>query len=227
MHTATTIAAAPFGSPQSTQTAESFIEEIAMTTTSRTTSTIAVLVSALAVACGAEQTHPTHPATPIVRTAPKPPPPQAATKPKPSTSSNIAISDEIRKACGIPVEDAYFAFDSARIRQRDQHVLDALATCFSTGPLRERTMDLVGHCDPRGDAEYNMLLGDRRAQSVKDYIETRGLTPSRMQTSSRGEMDATGYDEATWALDRRVDVMLAPRGQAANTGTKPAASHPS
>jgi peptidoglycan-associated lipoprotein len=78
-------------------------------------------------------------------------------------------------------------------------------------------MDLVGHCDPRGDAEYNMVLGDHRAHSVKNYIEQRGLPPSRIQTSSRGEMDAVGYNDATWALDRRVDVMLAPRGHGALT----------
>ena len=186
----------------------------------------AVVASGLTLACSAEHPQQTHAAAPVARAAPKPPMSHAVSTPMPTpTSSHVAISETIRKACGIPVEDAYFAFDSSVIRQGDARVLDQVATCFETGPLKGRTMNLVGHCDPRGDAEYNMLLGDRRAQSVKDYIELRGLSGPQMQTSSRGEMDAVGYNEATWALDRRVDVMLA--GSKPSVRPAPAASHAS
>lgn len=132
---------------------------------------------------------------------------------KPSTSpttSQIAISDEIRAACGIRDEDAYFAFDSAKLRDQDQRVLGQLAACFKTGPLKERNMLLVGRADPRGSAEYNMVLGEHRAQSVGQYLSSLGLASNRMETSSRGKMDAMGTDEPTWALDRRVDVDLVP-----------------
>jgi peptidoglycan-associated lipoprotein len=135
---------------------------------------------------------------------PAPPAPKAA----PETRSNIVISDEIRRACGITDEDAYFAFDSAQIRQEDHGVLSKLATCFETGPLKGRDMHLVGHCDPRGSDEYNMVLGGRRAESVKQYLAGEGLAKAQVQTTSRGELDAKGYDEPTWSKDRRVDVML-------------------
>jgi peptidoglycan-associated lipoprotein len=124
------------------------------------------------------------------------------------TRSNIAISEDIKKACGISDADAYFAYDSANVRPQDQAVLQKLAACFMTGPLKGRTMRLVGHADPRGDEEYNMVLGGRRADNVKSAISAAGLDSGRMATTSRGEMDATGTDEAGWERDRRVDIML-------------------
>ena len=67
-------------------------------------------------------------------------------------------------------------------------------------------MQLVGHADPRGDDNYNLALGGKRADSVKHVIVSRGMPATKVLTSSRGEMDATGNDESTWAKDRRVDV---------------------
>jgi peptidoglycan-associated lipoprotein len=78
-----------------------------------------------------------------------------------------------------------------------------------TGPLKGRSMRLVGHADPRGNEEYNMALGGRRADNVASAIASAGMDSARMATSSRGKMDATGTDEAGWAKDRRVDIMLA------------------
>ena len=80
---------------------------------------------------------------------------------------------------------------------------------FATGPLAGKNMGLVGHADPRGESEYNMLLGERRATNVGSAISQEGLDQSKIRTSSRGEMDARGYDEPSWAQDRRVDVMIA------------------
>lgn len=122
--------------------------------------------------------------------------------------SQIRISDEIKKACGITDSDAYFAFDSANIRDQDHRVLDQLATCFTSGPLAGRQMNLVGHADPRGEPEYNMVLGGRRADNVKGFLVQKGMSSDKVETTSRGEMDATGTDEASWSQDRRVDVML-------------------
>jgi peptidoglycan-associated lipoprotein len=123
-------------------------------------------------------------------------------------ASAVHISDEIVKACGIAAPDAYFAFDSANLRPDDVHVLQQLATCFSTGPLKGRLMKLVGHADPRGGSDYNMTLGQSRADAVKDYIVKQGLDKSKTDSSSRGAMDASGTDEPSWARDRRVDIML-------------------
>jgi peptidoglycan-associated lipoprotein len=127
------------------------------------------------------------------------------------TSGTIAISEEIRKACGIAKKDAHFAFDSARIDANAGKVLSAVAKCLDSGPLAGRELNLVGRADPRGDSEYNMVLGGQRASAVSSALESRGLAADKISSSSRGEMDATGTDEATWADDRRVDVRLGSR----------------
>lgn len=168
------------------------------------------LVCVSLAACGGEEKRP--PAVP--QAEPEPAPVEATPEPpaddgKDPTRSQLNIDPEIRKACGIADEDAYFAFDSANVREQDRKVLRKLAECFSTGPLAGRQMGLVGHADPRGESEYNMLLGERRATNVKDVIAAQGLASEKMSTSSRGEMDATGTDEGSWARDRRVDVVLA------------------
>ena len=125
-----------------------------------------------------------------------------------SVQSNIAIAADIREACGISESEAYFSYDSAAVRSEDRVILKKLADCFSTGPLKNREMRLVGRADPRGDPEYNYLLGQRRADNVKSGIASSGLGEGRVATTSRGEEDASGADETGWAKDRRVDVML-------------------
>ncbi len=126
----------------------------------------------------------------------------------PATTGTIAISADIRAACGISDEDAYFPFDSASLESKDISPLTAIAKCFTVGPLKGRSMRLVGHADPRGSSEYNLVLGQRRADSVEGYLDHHGLTHSRVETTSRGSMDATGSDDAGWTRDRRVDVIL-------------------
>jgi peptidoglycan-associated lipoprotein len=124
------------------------------------------------------------------------------------TSGSVHIDERIVKACGdLPV--THFAFDSAKVQGDAAAALDALARCFSTGPLKGKSMHLVGHTDPRGEVEYNLALGQRRAGSVAGYLGTHGLSRGAMATTSRGEFDATGTDEQGWVRDRRVDVMLA------------------
>jgi peptidoglycan-associated lipoprotein len=123
------------------------------------------------------------------------------------TSGSIHIDDKILKACG-DIPTAHFAFDSSRIGAEAAAALDALARCFSTGPLKGRAMKLIGHADQRGEFEYNMALGQRRAGSVADYLGGHGMARGKIAASSRGELDATGTDEAGWARDRKVDVLL-------------------
>jgi peptidoglycan-associated lipoprotein len=124
------------------------------------------------------------------------------------TASAVRISDEILKACGIKAADAYFAFDSSRLDTTYTGPLDQVATCFTSGPLKGRTVKLVGHADPRGTSEYNMTLGQKRADEVSGYLGTKGLDKAKRESSTRGALDASGTDEPSWARDRRVDVML-------------------
>jgi peptidoglycan-associated lipoprotein len=164
----------------------------------------------MALGCGSDPPPPAK--TPVATPAPATPPPAPiANNPKPdddASKGNINISDEIKKACGISDAEAFFAYDSANIRPEDKAVLTKLATCFTTGPLKGREMRLVGHADNRGEDDYNMILGQKRADNVKSAIVSAGMTAAKALTTSRGELDATGSDEASWSKDRRVDIML-------------------
>jgi len=169
---------------------------------------LAALAAASLVACGGDKPPPktsddaktTNPGASASRLPEK--------APDSPTASAVRISDEIVKACGISAPDAYFAFDSTNVRQDDARVLDQVASCFSTGPLKGRQLKLVGHADPRGSSDYNMTLGQSRADAVAGYIIGKGLDKAKTESTSRGAMDATGDSEPTWARDRRVDVML-------------------
>ena len=124
------------------------------------------------------------------------------------TPSNVSISDEIRSKCGIPDADAYFAFDSAHLTSTDRSPLDLVVKCFTKGPLAGHSVKLVGRADPRGESDYNITLGQSRADAVGVYLDARGMAKGNTQTTSRGSMDASGTNESGWQHDRRVDVML-------------------
>jgi peptidoglycan-associated lipoprotein len=123
------------------------------------------------------------------------------------TSGSVHIDERILEACG-DLPTAHFAFDSVAVQPVAAAALGALARCFASGPLQGRKMRLIGHADPRGEVEYNLELGQRRAGSVADLIAKFGLARSRVETTSHGEFEATGTDEAGWARDRKVDVSL-------------------
>lgn len=164
------------------------------------------------VACGSDPTPPPAAPTGDTTQAQVEPAAQPEENPKPDDNpnqSNINISDAIRKACGITDAEAFFAYNSARVRPEDTAVFDKLAKCFMEGPLKGKAMRLVGHADPRGEPEYNMVLGGRRADNVKSAVVGAGMDQAKVDTTSRGEMDASGTDESSWAQDRRVDIVLA------------------
>jgi outer membrane protein OmpA-like peptidoglycan-associated protein len=144
-------------------------------------------------------------ASPPSSTTPADAPPTATTPP---TATQVAISDEIRSRCGISDADAYFPFDSARVTSNDHTPLDLVAKCFTNGPLAGRAVKLVGRADARGSSDYNLTLGQSRADAVGTYLDVRGMSKSKTQSTSRGAMDASGADEGGWQHDRRVDVML-------------------
>ena len=171
---------------------------------------LSLLALGTALGCGSDP-------PPPAKTADAPPPAATpapapiANNPKPdddASKGNINISDEIKKACGISDAEAFFAYDSANIRPEDKAVLAKLATCFTTGPLKGREMRLVGHADNRGEDDYNMILGQKRADNVKSAIVSAGMTAAKALTTSRGELDSTGSDDASWSKDRRVDIVL-------------------
>ena len=169
--------------------------------------TAAIALSALLVACGDDpkpEPKTSYDAADTGQTAPQPPPP---TDGEDNNTSNVGIDEKIRKLCDIP--DARFDFNSTQLGPQARDTLDKLVKCFNEGPAQGQSINLVGHADPRGPDSYNVGLGSRRAGAVERYLTSKGLGNDRIETSSRGEMDATGTDEEGWARDRRVDIVLA------------------
>jgi peptidoglycan-associated lipoprotein len=128
------------------------------------------------------------------------------------SDQQLNLSAEIRAKCDIDDSDRApkFDFDSSQLAGNDRDVLQQVARCFTTGPLKGRSLSLVGRADPRGETEYNMNLGEARATSARRFLAALGLDNARMAETSRGALDATGHDEETWRRDRRVDVSLVP-----------------
>ena len=165
------------------------------------TAIILVCAAALVGACKKKEEPTTTPTT--TETAP---PSEGATE-ETADQAGVVVDDAVVKLCDLP--EARFDFDSAKLSSSATTMLDALAVCFISGPGKDKGMRLVGHADPRGTEDYNLGLGQRRAGSVSEYLAKKGLPDDRMETSSRGELDATGTDDVGWAKDRRVDILLA------------------
>ncbi len=139
----------------------------------------------------------------------KQPPPVEEMKP---VSPSINVSEEILARCNMHFDNVdkapKFEFDKSDLLPGDYDVLQKIAECLTTGPLQGESLNLVGRADPRGTKTYNDKLGMRRANTVAIHLEQLGVASTRMERTSRGERDAVGTDEATWAIDRRVDISL-------------------
>ena len=100
-------------------------------------------------------------------------------------------------------EDLYFAFDKSTLTAAAQDNLLRKAEWLRENS--DATVTIEGHCDERGTNEYNLALGDRRAESAKSFLIDLGIDPSRMSTISYGEerpVDPRRKEEA-WAKNRR------------------------
>jgi len=160
----------------------------------------------LAVVTGcAHEDRPAVAGTAVVTSAPLAPASPA------TPTSLIFLSETFRETCGIKEiasqKDApKFDYDKSAILAEDRDALAQVAQCLTTGPLKGRSVKLVGRADPRGTQEYNMALGARRSSSVMSYLAALGVPSTQMRETSRGALDATGSDQAAWQADRRVDV---------------------
>jgi peptidoglycan-associated lipoprotein len=109
-------------------------------------------------------------------------------------------SEEVR---GMLATMIHFDYDKSNIRADDMGALDQkVAILQANADLRIR---IGGHCDERGSDEYNLALGNRRAQSAKQYLVSHGIDASRIETQSWGEERPAvdGHDESAWSQNRR------------------------
>jgi len=95
----------------------------------------------------------------------------------------------------------YFDFDEFVLSPEATQALQQAVKCLKKVNRRVR---LEGHCDQRGTEEYNLALGDRRGRSVLRYLQRLGAPRNRIRTVSKGKLEATGFNEASRAKDRKV-----------------------
>ena len=101
----------------------------------------------------------------------------------------------------------YFAFDSSAVDGENRAIVEAHAAYLAAN--KNVKVVLEGHADERGTREYNLALGERRAQSVERMVKALGLTADRIKTVSYGEEKpvAMDHNEGAWALNRRVEII--------------------
>ena len=108
----------------------------------------------------------------------------------------------------VPSDRVLFDFDSYSLDAEDRATLDSQAQWLTRNPAVRVTIE--GHADERGTREYNLALGDRRANAARDYLQSRGIAASRMQTISWGkERPAVeGSNEYAWSQNRRAVTVV-------------------
>lgn len=133
-----------------------------------------------------------------VTTPPPPPPPPAETGTRGTVESRL----------GSEVQDAYFDYDKSDVRgdARDVLTKDAAAIKSILADFPNASIVVEGHCDERGSAEYNLGLGDRRAESAKDFLVQLGVPADRLKTISYGKERpvCTESNESCWQRNRRA-----------------------
>ena len=107
-------------------------------------------------------------------------------------------------------EDVHFAFDSSLLDIDAERILEQKAAWLQDNG--DATVQIEGHCDERGTSAYNLALGERRANSVQEYLTVLGVDPSRLSTISYGEEQPLdpGHDEAAWSRNRRAHFVILP-----------------
>lgn len=161
---------------------------------------VALIVTFLFVGCSKEEPPPPTAEAQPRPVAPPPPPPAPAPAPGPSISQQ-AFQD-------FQNQDIFFDFDQYDLRTDARGTLDRKATFLNqNGSVRSQ---IEGHCDERGTNEYNLALGERRANAAKQYLTTAGVNAARLSTISYGEerpLDP-GHNEAAWARNRRAHFVI-------------------
>ncbi|MER3424025.1 MAG: peptidoglycan-associated lipoprotein Pal [Nitrospiraceae bacterium] len=104
--------------------------------------------------------------------------------------------------------DVFFDYDQFTIRGEAQAVLEADASILKA--KHDGTLLIEGHCDERGTLAYNLVLGERRAQAVKRYLQDLGIEASRMQITSYGKERpfCTEHSEDCWQKNRRAHLVV-------------------
>jgi len=142
---------------------------------------------------------------------PPPPPPEAkVVAPEVKKEIPVVAAPAAPAAPVIVLNDINFDFDKYNIRPGDANILKSNAEWFKVNPGKK--MRVEGNCDERGTVEYNLALGQKRADAVKAYIVNLGVDGKALETVSYGKERPVdpGHNEAAWAKNRRAHSLALP-----------------
>jgi peptidoglycan-associated lipoprotein len=162
---------------------------------------VALILTFLFVGCAKEEPPPPT-VEPPPRPAAPPPPPPSPPPPPPGPSISQQAFQEFQN------QDIYFDFDKYDLRTDARTTLDRKASFLNQNSSVR--VQIEGHTDERGTNEYNLALGERRANAAKQYLTTAGISAGRLSTISYGEerpLDP-GHNEAAWAKNRRDHFVI-------------------
>jgi peptidoglycan-associated lipoprotein len=159
---------------------------------------------------------------PVVATAPMDPPPPAEAEGTALTPEPVDLGPDFRplegeglsedylaaEGEGGPLRDINFGYDRATLTPEAQAILEQHALWLQTH--RDVRVRVEGHCDERGTVEYNLALGDQRAQVAREYLVGLGVSPERLTAVSYGKerpLDP-GSSEAAWTRNRRAHFVV-------------------
>src|SRR5690606_4369061 len=186
-----------------------------MTSASRLTlATALTVVIGMGVAGCAKKTPPTpappppSPAEPAPPPTPPPPPPPPAKPPELTEEEIFARKTLEQLNAERPLGDVFFDLDQSTLRDEGRATLQKNAEWLRRWTSTKVTVE--GHCDNRGTSEYNLALGERRAQAVKDYLVSLGIAEDRIFTVSKGEESpfCTENTEECWQQNRRGHFII-------------------
>lgn len=138
-----------------------------------------------------------------------PPPPAGSSDASGSGGSNVTSGDAMARLqqdfiANTSSDRIFFGFDQFNIDVEDQATLRSQATWIQRNTAARVLVE--GHADERGTRDYNIALGERRANAAKNYLASLGIDPGRIETISYGKErpDALGSNEEAWARNRRA-----------------------
>ena len=141
---------------------------------------------------------------PMKEAPPAPVAPTPAEQLASAAAAGVAVTEEKPSQ----FDDVRFDFDKSEVREDGRRTCQVVADYLKKNPRAK--LQIEGHCDERGTAEYNLALGDRRATAVMTYLVSLGVSKGALSTVSFGKerpLD-TGHDEEAWAKNRRAHFVL-------------------
>lgn len=165
--------------------------------------TLSVLLISMLAACASDKPAEVAPAAPAAATEA----PVAPVAEAPQATAPVAV-DALNDANSILAKrSAFFDFDKSAIKEADKPAVQAHGQYLAEHA--DRKVVVEGNADERGSSEYNLALGNRRAESVKKMLVLSGAKAAQISTASFGEEKprASGHNEAAWSQNRRADIV--------------------